>query len=160
MIPVDPPKDLPPQPSGSLEVVRGALRRAEVARGSGDMGVGVEAGPIEFYTGSGFIEVQVAVIVGPGNRVSIGLSPGFELPRGLLEPVLRGVELGALVRDRPGDIGEGVGYVGLLSRGRITRQDLTEYSIIMALLPWVNDYYKELPTLKEYRGLVEALRNS
>ena len=124
------------------------------------MGVGVEAGPIEFYTGSGFIEIQAAVIVGPGDRVSVGLSPGFELPRGLLGPVLNGVELGRLVRERPGDIGEGIGYVGLLSRGRITRQDLTEYSIIMALLPWANGYYKELPTLDEYRSQVEALRSS
>ncbi len=139
-------------------MVRGALRRAEIARGSGDMGVGVEAGPIEFYTGTGFIEVQVAVIVGPGDRVSVGLSPGFELPRGILEPVLRGVELGSLIRERPGDIGEGIGYVGLLSRGRITRQDLTEYSIVMALLPWANGYYRELPTLKEYRDLLGALR--
>jgi len=140
------PKGLPSQPVGA-QVFWGALRRALAALGAGaDLGVGVEAGPIEFYTGTGFIEVQVAVVAGPGERVSVGLSQGFELPPGVAEKVVAGVELGSLARGPGGrDLGESIGYIGVLTGGYVTRSDLTEHAVAMALVPWAAGWWRELP---------------
>ena len=132
------------QPSGILDVAGGALERALEAyrRGGYDYGVGIEAGPIEFPSSTGYLETQVAVIVGGGCRASVGLSPSFELEKGVLEAVLAGVELEAVVaargvaRARP--LGETIGYIGVLSRGYITRLELTEAAVAMALIPWIS----------------------
>jgi len=146
----EPPAGLPPQPVGS-QVFWGALRRALSALGAGaDLGVGVEAGPLEFYTGTGFIEVQVAVVAGPGGRVSVGLSQGFELPPGIAEKVTSGVELGSLAKGPGGrDIGESIGYIGLLTGGYITRSDLTEHAVAMALVPWTAGWWTTLPRAED-----------
>jgi len=141
------PGGLPAQPVGWSQIVEGALARARAAHsrvaGSG-FGVGVEAGPASI--GGFTVELQVAAVMGPDGRVSIGTSQGFMMPRRVEEEVLRGVELGAAAGvPRPGDIGEGIGYIGVLTRGAVTRQDLTVASILMALLPWVNGYHEDLP---------------
>jgi len=58
------PDKLPPQPVGSLDIIRGAFLRAiNGYRETGEAGVGVEAGPMEFYAPGGFIETQVSVII-------------------------------------------------------------------------------------------------
>lgn len=132
-----------PQPVGR-EVVYGALARSLEAlrklRGS-LMGVGVEAGPIEFYNGNGFLETQVAVIVDRECRVSMGVSSSFELPDSVLELVIKGVELSKAVEyEGEEDLGEGIGYIGLLSWGKITRLELTEQAVTMALIPRIAGY--------------------
>jgi len=142
------PGGLPAQPVGA-QVFWGALRRAALEAGA-DLGVGVEAGPVEFYTGTGFIEVQVAVVAGPGGRVSVGLSQGFELPPGVAEKVVAGVELGSLARGPGGrDVGESIGYIGMLTGGYVTRSDLTEHAVAMALVPWAAGWWRELPRAGE-----------
>ncbi len=127
------------QPVGLDELLRGALERAYRSRVlTGALyGVGVEAGLFEMPTSTGFIETQAAVIVGPGLRVSVGLSSSFELPPWLVEEMLSGKELGEAYRPRRGDIGEGIGYIGVESMGYTTRQELTEQAIEAALLPWL-----------------------
>lgn len=145
------PDWLPRQPRGS-EVFAGALARAMAALSSGaDFGVGVEAGPLEFYTTTGWLEVQVAVIAGPGKRVSVGVSQGFELPPGIAEKVaLEGIELAEAVGEkRPGDLGEGVGYIGVLTRGYVTRSDLTLQAVLMALTPWISGWWRSLARAEE-----------
>jgi len=146
---VRPPPGLPPQPVGWDMLLEGAITRAQAAfdyLGGDGFGVGVEAGPVR--VSDMVVELQVAAVAGPGERVSIGVSQGFMMPRSVEERVLSGVELGvAAPARRPGDIGEGIGYVGVLSRGAVTRQDLTVSSIIMALLPWANGYHRDLPRL-------------
>jgi len=141
------PAGLPAQPVGWRQLVEGALARAKAAYASlaeSGFGVGVEAGPATI--GRFTVELQVAAIVGPGGGVSIGTSQGFMMPRRVEEEVLGGVELGAAAGvERPGDIGESIGYIGVLTRGAVTRQDLTVASIVMALLPWVNGYHGDLP---------------
>ena len=156
---VDAPRGLPRQPRG-VEVVAGALARALAGLSSGaDFGVGVEAGPVEFYTTTGWLEVQVAVIAGPGERVSVGVSQGFELPPGVAERVaLEGVELAEAVGGiRPGDLGEGVGYIGVLTRGHVTRSDLTMQAVIMALTPWVSGWWRSLARAKDLASRLGTL---
>ncbi|MCE4624322.1 MAG: DUF84 family protein [Desulfurococcales archaeon] len=155
---VPPPEGLKPQPFGSLEVFRGALLRALEAYnyvGGKGFGVGVEAGPIEFYTGTGVIETQVAVIIGPGGRVSVGLSQSFELPAGIVERMRRGAELGSLVpwRRGEGDLGESIGYIGVATSGLVTRADLTFQSVVMALVPWYTGEESSLALLEELKGI-------
>ena len=139
------------QPVGFSMVARGALERAIKAReaADADYGVGVEAGPIEAPTPRGLIEVQVSAIIGPGCRVSFGLSPGFELESSVAERVKSGVELERAVKvSRLIELGEGVGLVGVLTSGFMTRQEMTEYSILMALIPWITGY-DDLPSAEE-----------
>jgi len=129
------------QPVGLEALLRGALERAYHSRRrvGALYGVGVEAGLMEFPTSTSFIETQVAIIIGPGMRASIGLSSSFELPPWLVDRMLEGAELGEIYRPRGGDIGERVGYIGVETMGRTTRQELTEQAIEAALLPWLRD---------------------
>ncbi|MEM1873927.1 MAG: inosine/xanthosine triphosphatase [Acidilobaceae archaeon] len=127
------------QPVGSRDVLLGALERAlgALSMKRAEWGVGIEAGPIEFYTSSGFIEIEVAVIVDRDCRVSVGLSSGFEIDPSIVPAMLLGGELSQLVRVNRGvkDLGESIGYIGYLSSGFVTRQELTEQAVLAALLP-------------------------
>ncbi len=151
---VDPPSNLPKQPVGSIQVVKGALNRAITAYNHADLGIGIEAGPIEFYSSTGFLEIQVAIVIGPNGKLSIGLSPGFELPQGLLDAMLSGKELGELVSHGQEDLGELIGYIGVLTRGRVTRYDLTVHAVTMALTPWANNYYHQLPEIQSFMSIL------
>lgn len=140
VVPVDVRTSVPRQPVGSRDLVLGALERAlgalnVVARAH--LSVGVEAGPMEFYTRTGFLETQVAVIVDRDCRISVGLSPSFELDPEVVKLMLMGEELSQAVRvpRGAGDIGEMIGYIGYITRGLITRQGLTEAAVAMALAP-------------------------
>ncbi len=146
------PYNLPPQPVGSLGIVSAAFLRAiNGYKETGEAGVGVEAGPMEFYAPGGFIETQVSVII-INDKVSVGLSSSFPLPRRLLSKMVYGVELGSLVEEKRsiGDIGESIGYIGLATEGVVTREDLTFQSVVMALVPWIKGYDHDLPSIKEF----------
>ncbi|MCE4627834.1 MAG: DUF84 family protein [Desulfurococcales archaeon] len=151
---VEPPNGLPAQPIGGLEVFRGALLRAarafEAVAPSG-LGIGVEAGPVEFYTGTGYIETQVAVVVGPGRRYSVGTSSSFELPALLLDKMKKGIELGKLIESRRHvrNLRESIGYIGVATSGLVTRTDLTLHAIAMALVPWYSGYTESLARLED-----------
>ncbi|MEM4640534.1 MAG: inosine/xanthosine triphosphatase, partial [Thermofilum sp.] len=89
------------------------------------------------------IEVQVAAVVDGSGRVGVGLSPGFPLPPAFVNALERGeaVELEEVVDRWFGtrSIGEAGGLVSLLTGGRVTREDLTYYAVVMALIPFINE---------------------
>ena len=134
---------VPEQPKGIKQIVLGALNRAIKARlktGS-DYGVGIEAGYITL--GSLIMDLQAAVIVDKENYVTIGFGPGFQIPR----EALKYNTLGGYMAEVTGrkSINEEIGAIGYLSRGLITRTDLTYQAIIMALIPRINkNLYEEL----------------
>ncbi len=141
VVPVKVETGVPDQPVGVRELVRGAALRAIKARkaAGAHYGVGVEAGPLPFPSSTGYIETQVAVIVGPGEKASVGLSPSFEVSPDIVKAMLARVELSkasGIVRGGR-DIGEGIGFIGVKTRGHVTRQDLTFYAVVMALVPWL-----------------------
>ncbi len=134
---------VPPQPIGIETIIRGAHNRAlkamEAISGC-DYGVGIEAG---IFSLDGFVmDVQAAVIIDSQGRKSLGFSPSFPLPRDFGEKLLKGEvrELEVLVDSYYGteNIGEKGGFIRLLTRDVVLREDLTRLAVIMALVPWVN----------------------
>ncbi len=166
VVSVDTKSIVPSQPIGFNQILLGALYRAVEARSrvESDYGVGIEAGAIDDYEWAKPIELQVAVIVDSSGRVSIGLSQGFLLPSRWFKELSSGVELEAIVEKETGRerIGETIGLIGYLTRGLITRTDLSYNAVVMALVPLLNlDLYRELPLLvdiaREFRELERFL---
>jgi inosine/xanthosine triphosphatase len=146
---LSPPDNLPRQPVGSLEVYSGALRRAYHAwkrLPEPGYGIGVEAGLIEFYVHNGFLEGQIAVVIDPSGRVSVGLSQFFPLPTNIVEGMKKGRELSDYLTERNsvGHVRHHIGYIGLATWGAVTREDLTYQAVLMALLPWIQGWSYEL----------------
>ena len=68
-----------------------------------------------------------------GKEYYIGFSPSFEYPKTVVERVLQGEELGYM-EDIFGNTAKGrKGAIGVLTSGRIYRDELEEYAVIMAL---------------------------
>jgi len=67
----------------------------------------------------------------------MGHGPGFELPEGVVEQVLRGSSLNREISRHAGIPGgeEALGAIGILSAGRIDRFSLTREAVLMALVP-------------------------
>jgi len=134
---------LPPQPLGLAVAIEGARRRAREAltRGRGcSYGVGVEAGLL--VVGGDFFDVQVACVATAEGSEFIGFSPSFAIPRSFAKLLVTGEarELEEVVDRYFGtrDIGSSGGFIKLLTRSTVTREDLTYYAVAMALVPLVN----------------------
>jgi len=134
------------QPLGLGETVSGARQRAELAikeRGA-DFGVGVEAGIIKLPKAEGqdfFLNVQIAAIVDRAGHLSFGSSSGFPLPSrfvSLLEDKEAELDQYALELTGAEKIREEDGVVYHLSKARLSRMEMTEQCVSMALIPWLN----------------------
>jgi len=147
---------LPDQPVGLSQVIRGAVLRAAGAWSEGySYGVGVEAGLVGMPgTISGYVDVEACAVVDAGGRVSLGFSPAFEFPT---VPVLRAVRgLAAEMEDemvrlsgRAG-LADREGGIGFLTRGAVVRPQLTEYAVLMAMVPRIRPWlYGKLPSVEE-----------
>lgn len=138
---VDVGAELPPQPIGKSKIIACAIRRAKRALTSGkfDLGVGIEAGLVRApRTISGFVDVQWCAIVDRRGVITLGHGPGFEYPAKLVKEVLsKGTEVGWVMERITGikRIGERMGAVGYLSRGRLDRIRLTEQAVLVAMIP-------------------------
>jgi inosine/xanthosine triphosphatase len=133
------------QPMTLDETVQGARRRSEIALSSGpaDFGVGVEAGVVELgKTALGhYLNLQVAAIVDSAGRLSFGCSSGFPLPLRLVNRMREGgLELDRYARELTGakKVREEDGIIYHLSDKRLSRVEMTEECVSMALLPWLN----------------------
>jgi len=138
---------VPPQPF-NYDVIRGAMNRAIRAfEEDCDFSVGVEAGLFEIEnTLTGFMDFQVAVIY-DGTRYTIGFGPGFEFPRKVVKEALRGREVGKVMEELTGirEIGRRFGAIHYLTKGAVSRIELTRLAVTMALIPWINeDLYDEV----------------
>jgi len=131
---------IPPQPFNS-STIRGAIERAKKAYSPEfDFSVGIEAGLFSFdCTISGYLDFQVAAVY-DGKICSIGFGPGFEYPRSVIEEVLKGREVGEVMEEVSGirDLGKKWGAVHYLSKGAISRTELSRISVTMALIPLIN----------------------
>ncbi|MDG6989465.1 MAG: inosine/xanthosine triphosphatase [Nitrososphaerota archaeon] len=141
LTPVDASRVTKAQPRGLEEMVVGATARAKFAlsKAGGVFGVGVEAGI--FTIGGVYFDNQFAAIVDPSGRVSLGHSAGYSLPREAMNSLFeKGSELERWAEEVSGigEIGDKGGLVRFLTKGEISRADLTEQCVVTALIPRLN----------------------
>ncbi len=141
---------VPAEPFGE-EVARGALQRARQALRAreGDFGVGIEAGLVWNPVFGVYFDVQFCAIVDRAGRVTAGHGPGFVYPPEVIAQVKRGRPVGEVMAELTGipEIGRREGSVGYLSRGLLTRKELTEQAVLAALIPRIRPELYPYPDL-------------
>ena len=135
------PSGVSDQPWGDEETIRGALARAHAARVAldADWGIGIEGGVID----DGGTRVRTcawAAIVGRDGREGVGGSLSLELPPRVGALVRDGMELGHAMDAVTGqqNVKHGVGAVGILTAGLVTRQGAYETLVAYALVPFLD----------------------
>ena len=83
------------QPFGLDQTIQGAINRAENAFSEEyDLSVGIESGLMEIPNSiTGYIDLQWCAIF-DGEKITLGVSSGFEYPPNVIKEVLNGVEVG------------------------------------------------------------------
>lgn len=136
-------------PKDIKATIQGAMDRAKEAFTNCDYSFGLEGGLMEVpLSKTGFMEVGACAIY-DGNSFHTGLSPAFEWPEKVTELILNNKadarqafkQLGLTHHEKLGAV-EG-GIIGFLTGGRVTRENFTKYSILMALI------YLERPELSK-----------
>jgi inosine/xanthosine triphosphatase len=135
------------QPITDEEMQTGALNRArsalEIDR-TADYGVGIEGGVLDRR--EGMWAYAWVVIIDRTGRIGCGQSGRFLLPTPIAAMIRGGLELGAaddLFFSRANSK-QKEGAVGILSQGRLTRQQLYEPAVTFALFPFIHpDFYSE-----------------
>lgn len=132
------PSGVPDQPWGDEQTIRGAVARARAAREltDADVGVGIEGGVVAHEDGS-VRTCAWAAVVGRDGREGVGGSLAMALPARVAELVRGGMELGHAMDAVAGtnNVKQGVGAVGILTHGLVTRQQAYEALIAYALAP-------------------------
>src|SRR5207245_9504146 len=119
------------------DALQGATNRAKAAIGTGDFGVGIEAGLVWSSLISDYCDVQYAAIVDRAGHVTVGHGPGFTYPPRVLENVEAGRTVGEAMERLAGvrGIGSKEGAIGYLTERRLDRDGLTESGVMMADVP-------------------------
>ena len=137
---VDVDIDLFGHPTGIDEVTRGAIDRAKKAHTGAGISVGLEGGLMEVpHCKTGYMEVNVCAIY-DGEQIHLGVSSGFEWPTEVTRLIVSGQsdasqafkQLALTHEEKLGATPGGI--VGLISKGRMTREDQIKQSIITALI--------------------------
>ncbi|HET7565114.1 MAG TPA: inosine/xanthosine triphosphatase [Gemmatimonadaceae bacterium] len=140
--------NVPDQPWGDDETIRGARTRALAAREAldADMGVGIEGGVVEDECG--LRTCAWAVVVDRNGRMGTGGSLAMPLPRVVEHAVRAGSELGHAMDALTGmrDTKHAQGAVGILTDGLVDRQRAYEVLVTYALAPFLTpEYWPDLP---------------
>jgi len=109
------------------------LNMQRSAVGTCSFGVGIEAGmyPVA-EVDTKYMDASICAIY-DGEKYYIGFSPSFEYPQSAVDRVLQGEEIGYM-HDIFGSTAKGrKGAIGVLTSGRVYRDELEEYAVIMAL---------------------------
>ncbi len=150
--------DVPPQPIGLEETLRGAVLRGYEAmkRYQADLGVGVEAGLIKSpYSITGYVDQHICAIIDQEERVTVGSSMTLEFPEEVIDKIMRGeaCEAEEVMEEISGirEIGRKKGAVGYLTRNYVQRLDLCVQAITSALIPRINPelYPSRWPKLED-----------
>lgn len=148
---------VPEQPVGFEEILRGAKNRAEaaLARGDCDLAAGIEDGLVTLPgvddipgLASATLNLGCAWLT-DGRRESFGLSSGFGYPDACAQIALREREpIGDLFDElwRSGDrdanerapTGRGVGNIGKLTLGVLTRTEYARHAVVCALVRYLH----------------------
>jgi inosine/xanthosine triphosphatase len=128
------------QPKSLEETLRGAMNRAKAAHADCDYSIGIESGLMDVpYTKSGYMDV-CAVAIYDGNEHHLGLSSGWEFPDPEVTNLMvrDGLDMSEAVNkagmvDDPA-VGSKQGAIGILTRGRLDRKELTKQALRTALI--------------------------
>ncbi len=121
------------------DVRRGAINRAKNALGKHEIAVGIEAGVFE--TEDGLFDIQYCAVYDNKGILTIGMGPGFRYPDNIAESVREGKTVAETIFELHGkkNIGTEGGAIGLLTDGLLNRKELTEQSVIAAMVPRISD---------------------
>ena len=135
------------QPKTREETTRGAVNRAKAAwekcEASGikpNFGVGIESGLFAIPDYEKHLTGGVAAIF-DGKHCHVGFSPAFELPPRVVKKVFdTDSEVGAVFDEilQRKNVKHSEGAVGVLSKGKFTRDKMLELGVAMALCPIVS----------------------
>lgn len=107
--------------------------------------VGIEGG-VEETNKTWFLFAGSCIIDSKG-RVGFGKSPHYMMPDVMMNRILDGEELSTIMDEHVGekDTNLKLGATGILTKGKITRKDFCVHSIMMALIPFLNEdvYFKK-----------------
>jgi inosine/xanthosine triphosphatase len=135
------------QPIGLDETIQGAVNRARNAFLDADLSVGIESGLLAApHSITGYLDLQWCAIY-DGERITLGVSAGFEYPPVVVEEVLKGQEVGEVMDEVTGveKLGQKTGAVSILTKGLLDRTENTEQCVLMAMIPRMNsDLYLEI----------------
>jgi inosine/xanthosine triphosphatase len=144
------------QPRSLEETSQGAMNRARLSHAQAAAG-GVAGGMkrmggaavVSFGIESGLFELRGAwydvcfcAVTSDGETFNLGLSCAFEIPPAIMAHVHEGLDLtqacNAAKITEDETLGMNEGLIGILSKGRITRQDYTEQAVMTALMHYEN----------------------
>jgi inosine/xanthosine triphosphatase len=111
-----------PQPISFGEIVRGARERARRAFGECDFAVGIEAGLFRVAAvAENPFQITVACVT-DGRRQALGAGPFYEVPRAVVRRIVKA----------------DTGSVAVVTRGKVSRAQVTRDAVLMALAPFVS----------------------
>ena len=134
------PSGVREQPIGAEETELGAVNRANAALAGVPgvaWGVGLEGG-VRFGTRGCFLFGAVAVT--DGTRLEVGRTAELRLPPGVAERIRAGEELGPIMDGLTGvqNIKQKAGTVGFLTNGLLSRADVWQMGLTLALAPFLH----------------------
>ena len=138
---IDVDSGVPDQPIGLNVTIQGAINRAKNAFSPDfDLSVGIESGLLEVpHSITGYLDLQWCAIY-DGEKITLGVSAGFEYPPLVIEQVLGGKEVGDVMDQVTGvdKLGQKTGAVSHLTQGMLDRTGNTEQCVLMAMVPRMN----------------------
>ena len=111
-----------PQPISFGEIVRGARERARRAFGECDFAVGIEAGVFRVAAVAPHPFQITMACVFDGEREALGAGPFYEVPAKLVRNIVK----------------SDTGSVAVVTKGKVTRGQVTRDAVLMALAPFVS----------------------
>jgi len=132
------------QPKTNSKTRQGALNRAKSAlkiSAEADYGVGLESG-VEFRK-DGLWTFGWVVVINRQGKVGLAKTVEFRLPEGLAQMIKEGIEQGEADARyfHRNDSGQSEGTVGLLTKGKVNREQAFSQATIFALVPFLNPGY-------------------
>lgn len=145
MIPISVDSGVSDQPASDEETRRGARNRVSNARTEqpdADFWVGLEGG-IDIFDEQLMAFAWMA-IQGRNGNISAARSATLPLPPAVKQLIDSGMELGAANDQVFATVNskQGGGAYGLLTDGLYTRESIYSQTLILALIPFVNELYK------------------
>lgn len=133
-----------PQPMSWVEIFLGAERRAkEAAKIGGNCvaSIGIESGLVKVSKRDAYINL-CAVVVKRDGKYFYGSSQGFQMPKKIMNHVLRGKDLSEASHTAKvttsRNIGSVDGLIEILTGGRISRYDYTIAALKVAFINFEN----------------------